>query len=315
MTSQRGKPSDMNGELPDFVATHDLDDAAARLEATGNYRVLRRLSLAARLVRDEGLRLRTGMFLDVETTGLDPKASEIIELAIKPFDYDTQGRIVAVGAALHQFNEPADPIPSEITAITGLTDELVAGHVLDVGAIEAFVGRADIILAHNAAFDRPFAEQLSPIFAAKAWGCTMCDVPWKDEGIEGRRLSDLLGGFQYFFDAHRAVDDCEAGIALLTMTLPRSGFRVLQRLLEVARRPTWRIFAEGAPFDVKDVLKSRGYKWNPEPSNGPKSWWKDVDASAIEGEGAYLRSEIFKREVDLPMFEITAFQRYSTRPR
>lgn len=305
----------MNGELPERAAIDDLEAAAARLEATGNYRVLRRLNLTDRLVGDEGLRLRTGMFLDVETTSLDPKAGEIIELAIAPFDYDTDGRIVAVGAALHQLNEPAYPIPSEITAITGLTDELVAGHALDVSAIEAIIGRADIILAHNAAFDRPFVERLSPIFAAKAWGCTMCDVPWKDEGFEGRRLSDLLGGFQYFFDAHRAVDDCEAGIALLTMTLPRSGVLVLQRLLEVARRPTWRIFAEGASFDVKDLLKHRGYKWNAERSIGPKSWWKDVDASVVEEECAYLRSEIFKREVNPPMFEITAFQRYSTRAR
>lgn len=305
----------MIGDIPERAAIHDLEDAAACLEATGNYRVLRRLNLAKRLVGDEGLRLRTGMFLDVETTGLDPTMSEIIELAITPFDYDAQGRVVAFGAALHQFNEPAEPIPSEITAITGLTDELVAGHVLDVGAIEAFVGRADIILAHNAAFDRPFGERLSPIFAAKAWGCTMCDVPWKDEGIEGRRLSDLLGTFQYFFDAHRAVDDCEAGIALLTMTLPRSGVRVLQRLLEVARRPTWRIFAEGAPFDVKDVLKRRGYRWNSGRLNGPKSWWKDVDAPALEVELAYLRSEVFKRKVEFPMFEITAYQRYSNRPR
>jgi DNA polymerase-3 subunit epsilon len=305
----------MNGELPELTAIDDLEAAAARLEATGNYRVLRRLNLAGRLVGDEGFRLRTGMFLDVETTGLDPKADAIIELAIVPFDYDTDGRIVAVGAALHQLNEPAGPIPSEITAITGLTDEMVDGRALDVSAIEAFVGRADIILAHNAAFDRPFAERLSPIFAGKAWGCTMCDVPWKDEGIEGRRLSDLLGGFQYFYDAHRAVDDCEAGIALLTMTLPRSGFRVLQRLLEVARRPTWRIFAEGASFEVKDVLKHRGYKWNAERSMGPKSWWKDVDTSMIEGERAFLRSEIFKGEVNPPMFEITAFQRYSTRVR
>ena len=304
----------MNGEIPERATIHELEAAAARLEATGNYRVLRRLNLAERLVGDEGLRLRTGMFLDVETTGLDPKASEIIELAITPFDYDADGRIVAVGAALHQFNEPTDAIPSEITAITGLTNEHVAGRALDVDAIEAFVGRADIILAHNAAFDRPFAERLSPIFAAKAWGCTMCDVSWKDEGIEGRRLSDLLGSFQYFFDGHRAVDDCEAGIALLTMTLPRSGVRVLQRLLDVARRPTWRIFAEGASFDVKDLLKNRGYKWNPERSIGPKSWWKDIDASLIEQERAYLYSEIFGREVNLPMFEITAFQRYSTRP-
>ena len=197
--------------------------------------------------------------------------------------------------------------------MTGLTGVTVAGHRLDIDAIDAFVDCADIIIAHNAAFDRPFAERLSPVFASKAWGCTMCDVPWKDEGVEGRRLSDLLASFRYFFDAHRALDDCWAGIGLLTMTLPRSGVLVLNRLLETVRRPTWRIFAEGAPFEAKDALKGRGYKWNSNRVIGPRSWWKDIDAAVIEEERAYLCSKIYKRDVNLAMFEVTAFQRYSTR--
>lgn len=291
----------------------DLDVLARRLEASGNFRVLRRLKLSERVEPSDGSQTRTGMFLDVESTGLDVRASEIIELSVMPFEYGVDGRIVSIGQPLHQFNEPADPIPSEITAITGLTDELVAGHRLDIPAIEAFVKRANILVAHNAAFDRPLVERISPIFAAKPWACTMCDVPWKREGIEGRRLSELLSGFQYFFEAHRAVDDCEAGIALLTMKLPKSGERVLSRLLKAARQPTWRIFADAAPFETKDVLKHRGYKWNADRTLGPRAWWKDVPSELVDAEVAFLQSEIFRSPVQLPMFEITAFQRYSMR--
>lgn len=297
------------------VASPHLDELARQLEASGNYRVLRRLRLEERVEAGDGSNTRTGMFLDVESTGLDVHSSEIIELAITPFDYDSQARIVSVGQSLHQFNEPADPIPSEITAITGLTDEMVAGHRLDIGAIEAFVERADILLAHNAAFDRPFVERITPIFAAKPWACTMCDVAWNSEGIEGRRLSDLLSAFSYFFEAHRAVDDCEAGIALLTMILPKSGERVLSRVLKTARKPTWRLFAESAPFEIKDVLKLRGYRWNADRAQGPRAWWKDLSAEAIDAEIDFLRSEVFQAPVQFPIFEITAFQRYSTRPR
>jgi len=297
------------------AASPDLDDLARQLEASGNYRVLRRLRLEERVESGDGARTRTGMFLDVESTGLNVHSSEIIELAITPFEYDSHARIVSVGQSLHQFNEPTDAIPSEITAITGLTDEMVAGHRLDIAAIEAFVQRADILLAHNAAFDRPFVERLSPIFAAKPWACTMCDVAWKLEGIEGRRLSDLLSGFCYFFEAHRAVDDCQAGIALLTMTLPKSGERVLSRVLKAARQPTWRLFAESAPFEMKDLLKHRGYRWNSNRAQGPRAWWKDLPSEAIDAEIDFLRSEIFRAPVQIPMFEITAFQRYSTRPR
>jgi DNA polymerase-3 subunit epsilon len=293
----------------------DLQELASRLEETGDFRVLRRLKLSERIELGNGGRTRTGMFLDVESTGLDVRNSEVIELAITPFDYDSSARIVSVGQSLHQFNEPKDPIPPEVSAITGLTDDLVAGHRLDVPAIEAFIERADILFAHNAAFDRPLVERLSPAFADMPWACTMCDVPWKSEGFDGRRLSDLLAGFHYFFDAHRAVDDCEAGIALLTMELPKSGDRVLDRVLKTARQRAWRVFAESAPFDMKDVLKHRGYRWNADADLGPRSWWKDVPSEAIDAEIAFLRSEIFRSPVAVPVFEITAFQRYAMRLR
>ncbi|MBY0305089.1 MAG: hypothetical protein K2W86_08085 [Sphingomonas sp.] len=131
--------------------------------------------------------------------------------------------------------------------------------------------------------------------------------------VEGRRLSELLSGFNYFFDAHRAVDDCEAGIALLTMKLPKSGERVLSSVLKTARQPTWRIFADAAPFEMKDVLKHRGYKWNADRALGPRAWWKEVPSDLIDAEVDFLQSEIFRSPVHLPMFEITAFQRYSMR--
>ncbi len=290
-----------------------LEDLARRLEASGNFRVLRRLKLSECIEPSDGVQTRTGMFLDVESTGLDIRASEIIELAIIPFEYDVDGRIVSVGQPLHQLNEPANPIPSEIAAITGLTDQLLAGHRLDIPALEAFVERANILFAHNAAFDRPIVERISPIFSVKPWACTMCDVPWKEEGVEGRRLSELLSGFKYFFEAHRAVDDCEAGIALLTMSLPKSGERVLSRVLKSARQPTWRIFADAAPFEAKDLLKVRGYKWNADRALGPRAWWIEVPSDLIDAEVDFLQSDIFRSPVQLPMFEITAFQRYSMR--
>ncbi len=293
----------------------DPDSMVRALEETGQYRVLRRLDLARRLELNDGTPVRRGIFLDIESTGLDPSSSEPIELAMVPFDYTNDGRVFAVHTALHQFNEPSEPIPSEITAITGLTDEQVMGHKLDAATIDAFAGQAAVILAHNAAFDRPFAERISPLFAAKPWACTMCDVPWRDEGIEGRRLSDLLSCFSYFFDAHRAVDDCRAGIALTTMVLPKSGKRVLEKLLQVARQPTWRIFAEGAPFETKDALKHRGYRWNTNPGVGPRAWRIDVDPDRVEAEVAFLRTEILRSNATPPIYEITAFQRYSNRSR
>ena len=40
-----------------------------------------------------------------------------------------------------------------------------------------------LVIAHNAAFDRPFLERRLPIFAEKHWACSRFDVDWKASGI------------------------------------------------------------------------------------------------------------------------------------
>ncbi len=78
------------------MAQHDYEGMAAALEATGDYRILRRLQLRQHLLPDDGSPTRLGIFLDLETTGLDPARSEIIELAMIPFTYSLDGRIFEV---------------------------------------------------------------------------------------------------------------------------------------------------------------------------------------------------------------------------
>jgi hypothetical protein len=49
---------------------------------------------------------------------------------------------------------------------------MVAGRSIDISALKALIDPADLIIAHNAGFDRPFCEAFSPIFAGKAWACS-----------------------------------------------------------------------------------------------------------------------------------------------
>ena len=78
--------------------TAHLEAMAEALEATGRYRVLRKLEPRAAQASLAGP-VRTGLFVDVETTGLDPARDEIIELAMTPFLYDLSGQVLEVGAA------------------------------------------------------------------------------------------------------------------------------------------------------------------------------------------------------------------------
>ena len=296
------------------VPTFELERAARELEETGEYRVLRRLRPRTQINPPDGSDTKTGIFFDVETTGLDLARSEIIELAMVPFEFASDGRIFGIGEPLQQFNEPREPIPLEISALTGITDAHVAGQRLDRAMIEAFANPGVLLIAHNAAFDRPFAEKVSPIFKAKPWACTMTGIPWKEEGVEGRRLADLLAHFGLFFDGHRASEDCLAAIELLTMTLPKSGKLAMATLLDQARIASYRISAERAPFEAKEKLKTRGYRWNSELKRGPRAWWIEVPADRVETELAFLELEVFHGHVQVPIRKITAVERFSDTP-
>jgi DNA polymerase III subunit epsilon len=84
------------------------------------------------------------------------------------FDYVGDGRIVGIRDVLTSFNEPSIPIPAEVTSLTGITDKMVAGHHIDTPAVESFVQDSVIVIAHDAAFDRKFAERSWAVFEHKA---------------------------------------------------------------------------------------------------------------------------------------------------
>ena len=286
---------------------------AAALEATGDYRVLRKIQQRRTITLANGAPTKQGVFVDVETTGLDPDRHEIIELAMVPFTYGKTGQIFSIGEAFHGLREPKEPISPEITAITGITDEMVAGHELDSTAIDAFIESADLVVAHNASFDRRFLENFSPVFEMKPWACSIQQVDWRSEGFEGTRLGYLVAGAGYFYDRHRALNDCYAAIELLAMPLPQSGEPAFRQLLEKARKPTWRIWASYAPFDLKDKLRERGYRWNAGGDGALRAWSIDVVEDLRETELTFLQTEIYHREVDIPMRRIDAYTRFSSR--
>lgn len=290
-----------------------LEVMAKAIESSGQYRVLRRLPSRSIIEQPDGSEMRMGLFLDVETTGLDPAKDEIIELAMVPFTYGLDGRIFQIHEAFQRFRQPSTPIPPAITALTGITNEMVMGQVIDPAEVMAFVSDAALVIAHNAAFDRRFVERLCDVFVTKPWACSMTQVDWGNEGYEGTKLAYLAMGAGFFYDRHRAANDCMAAIELLASLLPKAGVPAMRHLLERARRPSWRVWAENAPFDLKDALKARGYRWNGDENPSPRAWYIDVDDDAKEQELVYLRTEIYQRELELLVRKITAYERFSDR--
>lgn len=286
---------------------------AEALAKSADYRVLRRLAPRRTFTPSIGQSTKTGVLLDVETTGLDQQKDEVIELGMVKFDYLPDGRITGLRNVFSSFNEPSEPIPLEVTALTGITNEMVAGQRIDEAAVSSFADDAVIVIAHNASFDRKFAERYWPIFQRKAWGCSATEVEWRKHGFEGSRLGYLLNGAGFFHQAHRAVDDCHALLEILAFELPTIGTPALAVLLERARKRTVRVWAEQSPFDLKDLLKRRGYRWSDGSDGRPRSWYIDVDESKLDDEIAFLKTEIYLRDVEPRLQTLTALKRFSVR--
>jgi DNA polymerase III subunit epsilon len=192
---------------------------------------------------------------------------------------------------------------------------MVAGHRIDGDKLAAFVGGVgvNVIIAHNASFDRKIAERFWPLFTDMHWACSATGVDWKAQGFSGAKLDYLLAGCGLFHGAHRALDDCHAVLEVLARKTPRAGKSGLALLLERARRTTHRIWAENSPFELKDELRRRGYRWSDGSDGQPRAWYADVEDNDLESELMYLRAEIYQRDTEIAYRTINARDRYSSR--
>jgi len=276
------------------------------------YRVLRRLMPQATSdARQPGEKI--GLVLDVETLGLNPVKDEVIELGMVKFAYSEQDEVTRIIGEFRGFQQPSVPIPSEITELTGITDAMVTGQAIDAAQVEVFAAESNIVIAHNAGFDRRFAERFWPIFQQKPWACSATQIDWRRHKITGAKLDYILAAFGYFHDAHRATDDCHALVAILRRTLPHAQSSGLSALLAEARKDGHRVWAESSPYELKNTLKKRGYRWSDGSDGTPKAWYVDVAEDSLIQELNFLRDEIYQRNVEIPTRPVTAWERFSAR--
>jgi len=290
----------------------DYDELAARLAAHPDFRVIRRLDTAKDSPALEGRRIRRGAVVDTETTGTDASTDKVIELAVIVFEYcaDT-GEVGRVVEAYDGLEDPGFPIPPESTAIHGITDAMVAGQKIDDGRVEALLKQAGLVIAHNARFDRGFLEARLPVFAGLPWACSWQEVPWSDAGIESSKLEYLAYRYGFFYEGHRAEIDCLALLEVLRRPFGESGAPALKILLESARKPSYRLWANNSPFESKDVLKQRGYRWVPDK----RTWCSEVASrQAVDEELAWLKDAVYGgKSMALDLEEFDAKSRYSAR--
>lgn len=294
------------------VVTLTPEVMASLLDSHADYRVLRRLPVVTQFAHQATGPITRVLILDTETTGLDASRDRIMELALLSVDVETATGLPTGRVEFYDgLEDPGMPIPAEIQALTGINEAMVRGQRIDEQRVAAMLGSADLVLAHNAGFDRPFAEARLPQFAQLPWACSFADLDWKKEGRSSAKLTQLAMELGWFYDAHRAEMDCHALLAVLASPLA-SGQTGLACLLAASCLPSYRLQATAAPFEAKDLLKARGYRWD-----GTNRVWHTRlgDEAALQAECDWLKAEVYaRRPAHVQVEELDAGVRYSSRP-
>jgi DNA polymerase-3 subunit epsilon len=289
------------------------DDIAKQLVETGEYRLTKKYKkpLGYNLNINIPGKKRIGVFLDIEATGLSHLNNKLIELGMVKFEYSDDGKIFKLLDEFHSYQDPKEPIPSFIVELTGITDEIVRDHNIDENHVLKYLQDVDIIIAHNARFDRAFFESSFPNIPPKAWGCSMSDINWRKEDITSSKLDYIAYRYGFFYEGHRAIADCLAGIHILAQNSFVSNQPLLKILLNNALELEFQLWAKGACYESKDLLKSRGYRWSEHSIGKFKAWNIIVSEARLAEEIEYLRSEIYRNQIDIPIEIHDAYNRYS----
>jgi DNA polymerase-3 subunit epsilon len=204
------------------------------------------LTLFARNVLDVPM-----VWLDTETTGLDPNADGVVQLGAARFEPFAEPTVRS------WLVSPGRPIPPEATAIHGITDAMVADAptLATVLSSEEFQGMlaGTLLGAYNAFFDRSFLRGVGD--HDWPWLDSLTLVRWVDRYVRGKGRHKLEAACRRhgvdIGTAHDAGEDARAaGLlfhALITHPdlthVPRTVGDLL-RWLEIARAEEWYRFTE-----------------------------------------------------------------------
>lgn len=235
--------------------------------------------------------IRIGSVLDVETTGLNQSQDKVIEIGVRQFKFNREsGEVLVFGESYSSFQDPGMALSEEVTRITGITDAMVKGHQIDWKKVDEMLHTSSIIIAHNAGFDRPFIDRVSAVSPKKIWGCSYQQVDWTAKGYPTQKLEVLSIYHGFFNESHRALSDADSLLYLLSLKNQKIGTAYLQELLNQARKTTIQMIASQSPFESKDHLRLRNYRWDAQN----KFWSKEIEQTHLSDELKWLEEVVYQ---------------------
>ena len=229
---------------------------------------------------EESAAVRTLLIVDTETTGLDPQLDHCLEVGVILFDVPSRQLL-----AQQSFLLPVETNAAEaINRIPASATNLPQPWRPALSYLRSLLDAADVLVAHNAAFDRQWFGRGHLPATDKRWLCSMEDLRWP----AGRQLRsrpsvrDLALAYEIpVWAAHRALTDC----IYLAEVFRRC--EDLEQLLERGLEPRQLMRAQ-VSYDDRHLARDAGFRWN-EP---------------VKGAWARRLSEREARDLDFPVVPV-----------
>ncbi|MDA7437274.1 3'-5' exonuclease [Synechococcus sp. AH-601-P06] len=214
---------------------------------------------------------RTLLIIDTETTGLDPENHCCVEVGAILFDVQSRAVLAQQSFLLPAEANAAEPINRIPAAVTRLSQPWKQALHWFQNLLEA----ADVLVAHNAAFDRQWFGRGELPAVTQPWLCSMEDMRWPaDRQLRSRpSVRDLALAYGVpVWAAHRALTDC----IYLAEVFARCDD--LEQLLLQGLEPRQLVRAK-VSYDDRQLARDAGFRWN-DPIKGV--WARRMSAREIQ---------------------------------
>nr|YP_002048883.1 possible DNA polymerase III, epsilon subunit [Paulinella chromatophora]ACB42673.1 possible DNA polymerase III, epsilon subunit [Paulinella chromatophora] len=210
------------------------------------------------------------LILDTETTSLSPTDGNCIEIGAILFHLRHRATLSQIAFLLPCENNPS----YSLNGISAETTRLIYPWEAGLSYFLTLVESSDLIVAHNASFDRQwFGIDPLPIIN-KPWLCSMQDINWPVQRSlrSNPSIRDLALAYGVpVWSTHRALTDC------LYMSQVFERCPELETLIQNGLEPR-QIYKAQLSYQDRHLAREAGFHWN-HPVKG--AWTRRLSAKEV----------------------------------